>query len=176
MRTPVIEDDSTTHPATSTSRQAWGSVLLLSGVGLLILNAVETASGVPGLPRAWYSNRPIWWVMAWATTLTGAWWLAPQSAVEPLNWKPKRSGLRFRQIVLYTGDRCGLCHEARAVLDRYRRWLPTPVEIDIATDPRLIERYATSIPVVLCDGVERFRGRVDPRLLERLIEATDPVS
>jgi hypothetical protein len=41
--------------------------------------------------------------------------------------------------------------------------------VDIDSDPALVARYTNDIPVVVIDGVERFRGRVDEVLLRRLL-------
>lgn len=45
-----------------------------------------------------------------------------------------------------------------------------PRIVNIDTDPELVERYGTSIPVVVVDGQERFRGRVNEVLLQRLLK------
>ena len=45
-----------------------------------------------------------------------------------------------------------------------------PELVDIDQDPQLVALYDQCVPVVVIDGRERFRGRVDPRLLARLIE------
>ena len=44
-----------------------------------------------------------------------------------------------------------------------------PELVDIDQDPELLVRYGQCVPVVLIDGRLRFRGRVDPRLLRRLL-------
>lgn len=90
-------------------------------------------------------------------------------------WEPRRSGLRFRQVVVYTREGCHLCDEAVAVLKKFCDWLPEPREVDIDTDPELQERFGLTIPVVEFDGKIRFKGRVQKQLLRRLIEGTLPV-
>jgi hypothetical protein len=35
-------------------------------------------------------------------------------------------------------------------------------EIDIETDPVLLQRYQNDIPVVMINGVEAFRHRIEP--------------
>jgi len=67
---------------------------------------------------------------------------------------------------LYTRAGCHLCDEALAVLTRHGL---RPEVVDIDRDPDLIARYGDSVPVVLIDGRLRFRGRVDERLLRRLV-------
>ena len=41
--------------------------------------------------------------------------------------------------------------------------------VDIDADPQLRARYDTCVPVVVVDGRERFRGRIDELLLRRLL-------
>lgn len=41
-------------------------------------------------------------------------------------------------------------------------------EVDITQDAELLEKYHDDIPVVLVDGVERFRHTVDPEKLAKL--------
>jgi len=36
-------------------------------------------------------------------------------------------------------------------------------EIDIETDPALLQRYQNDVPVVTVNGVEAFRHRIEPR-------------
>jgi len=74
-------------------------------------------------------------------------------------------------VVLYTRRGCHLCDDALAVL---RRHGVAPQEVDIDLDPDLRARYDTCVPVVEIDGRERFRGRVDERLLRRLLARRKP--
>ncbi|HEV3163524.1 MAG TPA: glutaredoxin family protein [Isosphaeraceae bacterium] len=77
--------------------------------------------------------------------------------------------LRF---TVYTRQECCCCHNAIELLERYRRRHGFVVEtIDIDADPELVARYGTSIPVVAVGGKVRFRGVVNPVLLERLLQA-----
>ncbi len=70
--------------------------------------------------------------------------------------------------VLYTRQGCHLCDEAHAILVRHG----VDVElVDIDATPDLRQRYTQCVPVVTIDGRERFRGRVDPVLLRRLLAA-----
>jgi glutaredoxin len=74
------------------------------------------------------------------------------------------------KIVLYSRQGCHLCDDAAAVLARYGLAFDT---VDVDADPALRERYDACVPVVTIDGKERFRGRVDERLLRRLLDAGD---
>jgi glutaredoxin len=72
---------------------------------------------------------------------------------------------------LYTRAGCHLCDEALAVLVRYGL---RPDVVDIDHDSDLVARYGDSVPVVLIDGRLRFRGRVEERLLRRLLRSPSP--
>jgi uncharacterized membrane protein len=68
------------------------------------------------------------------------------------------------QVTLYTRKNCHLCEQARADLVSLRDEFPHElVEIDIATDPILEERYKEIVPV----------AQVGPYKLEALFTATD---
>ena len=69
-------------------------------------------------------------------------------------------------IILYTRIGCHLCDEAHQVLAKFGL---VPELVGIDTNPTLLERYNDCVPVVFIDGKERFRGRVDERLLRRLL-------
>lgn len=70
------------------------------------------------------------------------------------------------QIVVYSRTGCHLCEDVLALLARLK--LPAR-EVDIDEDPALRAQFDTCVPVVEIDGRIRFRGRVDPLLLERLV-------
>lgn len=69
-------------------------------------------------------------------------------------------------IVLYTRQGCHLCEEAQKVLLEFGL---SPTLVDIDADTKLRERFDTCVPVVEINGRVRFRGRVEPRLLRRII-------
>jgi glutaredoxin len=69
-------------------------------------------------------------------------------------------------VLFYTRQGCPLCDEAHNVLVQ-SGLAPRVVNIDL--DPVLQARYGMCVPVVVIDGRERFRGRVDQRLLRRLL-------
>lgn len=159
------------------SRGAGLGVLgVLCGVVILVGCLIEANTGIPGLPRFWHANQPLWFLIGLGVLSGGVWLLAPRStATHFTRWRPTRTGVRFRQLVVYSRDPCPLCDEALEVLTMYRRWLPTWTVVDIDTDPRLVEQHGRSVPVVVCDGKIRFRGHVKPELLQRLIEGTPPL-
>jgi glutaredoxin len=59
-----------------------------------------------------------------------------------------------------------LCDEAAATLARHGLAFEV---VDVDTDPALRRRYDECVPVVVIDGKERFRGRIDELLLRRLL-------
>ena len=71
------------------------------------------------------------------------------------------------EVILYTRRGCHLCDVARDVLAAHGL---EPELVDIDRDDELRRRYTDCVPVVLIDGRERFRGRVDPVLLRRILE------
>ncbi len=71
------------------------------------------------------------------------------------------------EAIMYTRRGCCLCDEAKSLLERYGLAVK---EIDIDADPALRDRYTDCVPVVLIDGKERFRGRIDERLLRRMMQ------
>jgi glutaredoxin len=73
---------------------------------------------------------------------------------------------RAHEVLIYSRAECHLCHDAIALVEE-AGWHPTVVDID--RDDDLRRRYGEAIPVVVIDGVERFRGRVDRRLLRRIL-------
>lgn len=70
-------------------------------------------------------------------------------------------------VILYTRAGCHLCEDAKDLLLRHGL---SPAEVDIDQDPELRARYDQCVPVVVVDGVERFRGRVNEVLLRRLVD------
>ncbi len=70
------------------------------------------------------------------------------------------------RIVLYSRQGCHLCDAAAAALKRHGLEFDL---VDVDADPELRQRYDECVPVVVIDGKERFRGRVDELLLRRLL-------
>lgn len=69
-------------------------------------------------------------------------------------------------VILYSRAGCHLCELAAETLARHGL---RPQVVDVDADPKLVERYDACLPVVVIDGRERFRGRVDELLLRRLL-------
>ena len=155
---------------------AAGSISLGLGLVLILARSLETSFGIPGLPRSWYQNDWLWWLVGLAGIGVG--WrllLRAESLDAGGTWKPSQPGRRFHELTLYTRDRCHLCDEAAETIQHHRRWLPPPTLINVDSDPKLTEQFGTCVPVLAVDGKVRFRGKVAATLLRRLIEGTPPI-
>lgn len=75
-------------------------------------------------------------------------------------------------LILFAKPGCHLCDEVRALLAELQPAYRFEIEeIDITSDAGLFARYRYEIPVVVADGREIARGRIDEqRLLARLRE------
>lgn len=72
------------------------------------------------------------------------------------------------KVVLYTRPGCTLCDKAKTIIMKVSRNHPIDLqEVDISSDPNLVQAYGESIPVVCIDGVEVFRGKVSEYRLQR---------
>lgn len=84
--------------------------------------------------------------------------------------KPERlDGLR---VTVYTRAQCCCCHKALDLLRDYQARHGFAIEeVDVDSDPALVAAHGLSVPVVAFDGKVRFKGVVNPVLLDRLIAA-----
>ena len=74
------------------------------------------------------------------------------------------------KVVMYSRLRCGLCDEAREVLESVRASTPFDFEeISIEGDDSLELEYGLRIPVVLIDGDEFAEYRLDAGALTRAL-------
>ena len=75
-------------------------------------------------------------------------------------------------FTVYSRAGCGCCHKALDVLNALQPKHGFRVEeVDVDADPALAETFGLSVPVVAVNGKVRFKGVVNPVLLERLLEA-----
>ena len=62
------------------------------------------------------------------------------------------------KVVLYSKPGCHLCEEAKAAMSAANcEGEYTLNEINIETDPELMRKYKSDIPVITIDGIEAFR-------------------
>jgi glutaredoxin len=74
------------------------------------------------------------------------------------------------KITIMSKPGCHLCEDAVKVVQKVVGTHVTVIieEVDITQDLDLLEKYREAIPVVLIDGVEKFRYTVDPDELARM--------
>ena len=93
----------------------------------------------------------------------------------PWSWLKRRwwrTGRATVEIVMYTRQGCHLCEEAWQLLEReQQRHTFILRQTDVDSDPELRRDYGECVPVVTVDGRVRFRGRINPVLLRRLLVA-----
>jgi glutaredoxin len=76
------------------------------------------------------------------------------------------------RVTLYGRQGCHLCDDARAVIERVCADLGEEfVEVDVDSDPALLDRYAEEIPVTLVDGRQHDFWRVDEARLRAALAA-----
>jgi glutaredoxin len=86
-------------------------------------------------------------------------------------WKRRRT--RQLDVILYTRQGCHLCETAHEQLEQARRhWGFQLSIVDVDTDPALVERHGNWVPVVAIDGQVRFRGHINPVMLERTLRGS----
>lgn len=74
-------------------------------------------------------------------------------------------------FTLYSKPGCHLCDEMKALLAPLLTGADHRLDIvDITTDPALFAQYADEIPVLLADGREVAKYRIDEQSLRRILE------
>ena len=86
-----------------------------------------------------------------------------------LSGKEARQALAL-EVRLLTRNSCHLCDTAWKQLNTaQRRYGFALTVVDVDSDPALREEHGEHVPVVFVSGKVRFRGRVNPVLLKRLL-------
>lgn len=76
------------------------------------------------------------------------------------------------RVVVHRRADCSCCDKALATLEPFRQRFRMEIEtvdIDRDADPELRRKYDLIVPVVTINGRERFRGSINPVLLERVL-------
>jgi len=161
-----------------------GNAMLFLGLGILTLSLTGTELLPFNMPRSWYQSPTIWKLLALCLSGGGIAILKQVSSSEMKkalrdreshqfeDWMPDQPGQRFETLTVYSKENCPLCEEAAEILEDYAAYLPQTEFVDIYSDPALVEKFGTCVPVVLIDGKIRFRGRINEVLLRRLISAS----
>lgn len=72
------------------------------------------------------------------------------------------------KVEIFSRRDCGLCDEAKAVIEEVRRRNPFDlVEVDVDADPALAARYGSEVPVVFVDGRKAFKHRLTAEAFAR---------
>jgi glutaredoxin len=84
--------------------------------------------------------------------------------------RPAKKGLLHGEVILYTRAGCHLCDQAWEQLQQAQSQYGFPLrQVDIDQDPELVRLHGSTVPVVVIDGQIRFRGVINPVLLNRLL-------
>ncbi len=76
------------------------------------------------------------------------------------------------RLTFYTRQGCHLCDVAYAEVEALAAdWRFDLERLDVDTDPELVARWGDTVPVILVEGRLAAKVRVDPRQLERRLEA-----
>ena len=74
-------------------------------------------------------------------------------------------------IEIYSRPGCHLCDEAKAVIEPFVNRYSIELSVtDVDSDQALRQAYGSEIPVILINGKEAFRHRVDRGMLERKLK------
>jgi glutaredoxin len=80
--------------------------------------------------------------------------------------------LNHLRFTVYTRGQCCCCHKAIDLLKDFQlRYGFAIDEIDVDRDPALAAEHGHTVPVVALNDKIRFKGIVNPVLLERLLTA-----
>ncbi len=75
-------------------------------------------------------------------------------------------------VTLYVGEQCGLCVEARELLDGFAAVMGFTIEtVDIASDRTLEFEYRWAVPVVMFEGRQLVRAPIRAARLEDALRA-----
>ena len=88
-------------------------------------------------------------------------------------WFDEKKGPRgpVRQVTVYSRQGCTCCDKAMAELETAGRRFQLNIQlVDIDSDPVLTAEHGLHVPVVAIDGKVRFKGQVNPVLLERVLK------
>jgi len=78
-------------------------------------------------------------------------------------------------VVVYTRNGCHLCDDAWHELERFQAKHQFHLSAkDIDADPALAGQFNTCVPVIEVNGHIRMRGRFNPVLFQRLLDAKVP--
>ena len=75
------------------------------------------------------------------------------------------------RVEIYSRPGCHLCDEAKAAIEPLARKYPLEITVtNVDSNAELRSSYGTEIPVILINGVEACRHRVDAPSFERKLK------
>ena len=149
--------------------QAWlgTAVMITASIFAVMIFADRMDMRLFSMPAVWDTSRGFHLFLCCGMFFFAAILLrAPQQSREPESTTPL-----FKTCELLTRPGCELCDDAMNVLITFQNVLPAITTIDITDNPQLTRQFGESIPVVMLDGRVRFRGAVDPMLMQRIVDA-----
>jgi glutaredoxin len=97
---------------------------------------------------------------------------AMNSLLSRLLRRPDTQKTAHLTFTVYSRAGCSCCDKAMKLLKEAQRKYGFTIDVvDIDPNPDLVAKYNTEVPVVTVNGKVRFRGVVNPGLLERLLVA-----
>ena len=149
--------------------QAWlgTAMMIAASVFAVLIFCDRMEFRMFSMPAVWDTSRGMHIFLCCGMFLFAAILLkTPPQVSEPESTTPL-----FRTCELLTRPGCGLCDDAMVVLISFQNALPAITTVDISDNPQLTRQFGESIPVVLLDGRVRFRGAVEPLLMQRIVDA-----
>ena len=152
-----------------------GTISLTIGAIVVFLLLIKPSDSLGwSMPTSWYTNRSAWVLGAAVCLAFGS------SVLYSAGYRQRKQAAEgakspsiFESLTFYTRRGCHLCDEAFETLGQFGDELPEAKIVDIDVHPELFEKFDTCVPVVEIDGRVRFRGKVDPALLRRLIDGAE---
>jgi glutaredoxin len=75
------------------------------------------------------------------------------------------------QVILYTRPGCHLCEEAKRAIEQAGcEEAYDLTEINIESSEQLLDEYRNDIPIIVIDGVEAFRHRLNSAEFRRICQ------
>ena len=149
--------------------QAWlgTAMMFTSSVFAILFFCDRMDMRLFSMPAIWDTSRSLHLFLCCGMFFLAAILLkSPQHSDEPELTTPL-----FKTCELLTRPGCSLCDEAMEILISFQSALPAITTVDISNDPQLTRQFGESIPVVMLDGRVRFRGAVNPVLMQRIVDA-----
>lgn len=80
------------------------------------------------------------------------------------------NGKDRHKVTIYGKKECCLCDQAMELLEKVNALVPFELEkIDISNNPELLAEFGPKIPVILVDGVQAFKFRINENRLRALL-------